>query len=302
TAPHSYIKFDHNTIFNQMGRHGTFQFGDVNTVVVTNNFMSNPTMQGTTPFLADEQTQVDNNSIKVFTINGENVTTDFTFSNNNIFWTQDVLDYYATNDTVSKVEVYSQEIVKALGGEAAAEATYFSEPLDLNSVPQRLLPLLNDWYADPGSTTMFDIIVENISRAGTAYDSGNLFDFSTFDAGYSPESQSAKGDTEGKSVGAVPVIATGISSLDVDLNGFKVYPNPASDYLTFEYNVTKAGYVKMSLYDIAGREQLVLVNEEQPAGQMKINFSIPGSRLSPGIYMVQLITEIDRTTKKLILR
>ena len=258
-------------------------------------------MQGTTPAFCDEQTQVDNDAHKVFTIDGENVTTNFTFGNNNIFWTQDVLDFYASNDTVSVAGIFSQEIVKALGGDAAAEATYISEPLELNSVPTRILQLVKDTYADPASTEMFDLIVEDISRQGTAYDSGNIFDFSTFDAAYDPSSQSAKGGADGSTIGAVYIRPTAISGLQIDRSGFSVYPNPASNNVVLSYTNLKTGNVKLSLYDISGKEKLVLVNETQSEGQQQINISNIKSELNSGIYLIRLVTEYDQSIKKLII-
>lgn len=299
TAPHNYIEFDHNTIFNHFGRHGCFQFANANKIVVTNNFISNPIMQGTTPYFADEQTQVDSMSHKVFTIDSEDVDTDFTFSNNNIFWTDDVLEYYASNDTVSKVEVYSQEIIKKLGGEEAAKATYFSEALELNSVPQRILQLVKDTYDNPASTEMFDIIVEDISRQGTEFDSGNIFDFSTFDAGFDTATQSAKG-SEGTYVGAVEVIRTGITTLGLNIADFSVYPNPSSSNVTIKYNMLNNGHAKMSVYDLAGNECMVLLDAFQEKGQGQVRINDLKSTLNSGVYFISLVSNSSRTTTKLV--
>lgn len=303
TAAHNYIEFDHNTIFNQFGRHGCFQFGRAMEVVVTNNLISNPIMEGTTPVFADEQTQVDNETHKVFTIDTLYTGTKFTFSHNNIFWTQDVLDFWAGNDTIANsIDVYSAQIVESIGGETAAAETYFTEVIELNSVPQSIYPLLVDTYEDPSSLEMFDIIVEDISRAGTPYDSGNLFDFSTFDAGYDKSSQSATGAMDGSSVGAVQVIGVGIESRQhMDRASLRAYPNPSHGYLNLSFDLQRSGQVRVSVSDISGREHLVLMDEIRPQGANQLSVDL-GAELSTGLYLIKVDTETGSSVTKLILK
>ncbi|MDP2038696.1 MAG: T9SS type A sorting domain-containing protein, partial [Ignavibacteria bacterium] len=50
------------------------------------------------------------------------------------------------------------------------------------------------------------------------------------------------------------------------------YPNPFNPTSTIRYNIAKAGFVKISVYDILGREIRVLVNEEKNAGHYEILF------------------------------
>ena len=307
TGQHNYIEFDHNTIFNHFGRHGCFQFGNAaKEIVVTNNLISTPIMQGNSLVFCDEQSQVDNDNLFVFTIDGaaDSVTTDFTFANNNIFWTQDVLDYYASNDSVSKVDVYSSTIVTKLGGEAAAEATYFTEVVEFNSVPQTIYQLLVDTYADPASTDMFDIICEDSARAGTPYDSKNLFNFSTFDAGFDPVMYplSAAGDVNGKAVGAVAVTGgVGIAKIEMDRVKMKLYPNPSHGQLTLEYMLERSGNVRVSICDISGREQLVLLNEQRSQGANLLSVDL-SSELPAGLYLIDMQTESGRSVSKVILK
>ncbi len=301
TEPHNYIKFDHNTIFNHFGRHGCFEFAKVNKLVVTNNLLANPMTSGTTPFFTDEQTQDDSDAHFVFTVDGVDITTDVTFSNNNIFWSQDMLDYYASNDSVSRVEVYSAELKKKLVADGVnPDDTYITEILELNSVPTNLYELLTGTYADPNSTTLFDIIVEDIDRAGTAYDSGNLFDFSTFDAGYSRSSQSAKGDTEGKSIGAVKVIATSINSLSNSLDrNLSIYPNPFSDNISLSFNLDEASDVSIDMIDITGRMVKRIASQFYMPGNQVVKWNDDSPS---GIYIIKIQTNNQTSTVKVIKR
>ena len=303
TGAHTYIEFDRNTLFNHFGRHGCFQLARVKKAVITNNILSNPIMQGTTPVFQDEQTQIDKPH-KVFTVDTLYSDTEFMFANNNIFWTQDVLDFWAANDTISPVGVYSQQILESIGGETAAADTYFSEVVEFNSVPGTIYQLLVDTYADPTSTEMFDIIVEDVARAGTDYDSGNLFEFATFDAGFDPAMYplSASGATDGKWVGGVEVWAVSVEEATrMDVSNLKAYPNPTTNLINFEYIVERAGKVKVSVYDIRGQEQLVLVNESKSEGTHQLSVDLK-SHLKSGMYLINLHTEAGSSVKKVILK
>jgi len=306
TQQHNYIEFDHNTVFNHFGRHGFFQFGRAKEIVVTNNLISNPIMEGTTPYFADEQTQVDNESHKVFTIDTLYTGEAYKFSNNNIFWSQEVLDFWAANDTIANsIDVYSQQIAGLIGDEAAQAETYFSEVVEFNSVPGDLMQLLEDTYADPTSTEMFDIIVEDISRQGTDFDFGNIFDFSTFDAGFDPAMYplSATGDMDGKAVGAVPVSGgVGIGNAQqMDKAGLSVYPNPSQGFMNLSYDLEQSGQVRISVSDISGRERMVLVNEIRPQGSNQLSVDL-SSELNSGLYLIKLDTGSGSTVSKVILK
>ncbi len=305
TQQHNYIEFDHNTIFNHFGRHGCFQFGRAKKLVITNNLISNPIMQGTTPVFADEQTQKDNETHKVFTIDTLYGGEMYTFSNNNIFWTQDVLDVWEGIDTVANsLEVYSEQVAELVGDEAAQAASYFTEVVELNSVPGTILQLVKDTYADPTSTDMFDIIVEDISRAGTDFDFGNLFDFSTFDAGFDPEMYplSASGDMNGKAVGAVPVSGgVGIAKLKMENSKLKVYPNPSQGSITLEYSLERTENVRVSIYDMSGKEQMILLDKIMSQGVMQLNADL-ASKLDAGMYLIKFQSGSTGAVSKLILK
>ena len=201
TIPHNYIEFDHNTIFNIGGRHGCFQFGRVNEVKITNNYIANPLLLGTTPVLTDEQTQPDNGAHKVFTIDTLYEGSKFNFASNNIYWSQDILDVINGIDTVNIPNIYSDLILQALGNDGTG--TYFADPSPLANVPITLTQYVKDLYANPASEDMFDFVVEDIAFANTPFDNGHLFDFSAFDPCYDSSAPSATGDTGGGAVGAV---------------------------------------------------------------------------------------------------
>ncbi|MFT5641416.1 MAG: hypothetical protein ACI9A7_001520 [Cyclobacteriaceae bacterium] len=313
TIPHNYIEYDQNTIFNQMGRHGAFQFGfGAKTVKITNNIIENPTMFGMTPVFNDEQFQVDNDNKFVFTIDGDqnrvdSIGTTFTFDNNNIYWTKDVLDYYATNDTVSQIGIFSQEVARKIG--AGIDTAYFSEVLEFSNVPVRLTPYLIDAYADPASTEMFDLIVEPNSAADAFPDVfgdyENLYDFQSFDIGYSTESASFTAATDGGSIGArfgnfgLPVDDV-LSMNDGLIETILVYPNPSQGAITFRYQLERMEEVSMTLIDINGREITVLDSGMKASGSHEVQVDLSKYISDYGVYFATFKSSSKSQTMRLV--
>jgi Leucine-rich repeat (LRR) protein len=78
------------------------------------------------------------------------------------------------------------------------------------------------------------------------------------------------------------------------------YPNPFNPVTTISYAVAKKCFVKLSLYDMLGREVITLVNRSQDAGNYSINFN--AGNLSGGLYFYKLQVSHDYTeTKKMLL-
>lgn len=68
---------------------------------------------------------------------------------------------------------------------------------------------------------------------------------------------------------------------------FQNYPNPFNPKTVIGYQLSVIGNVKITVYDILGKEVAVLVNEEKSAGEYKTEFN--GSNLSSGVYYYKLI-------------
>jgi len=75
------------------------------------------------------------------------------------------------------------------------------------------------------------------------------------------------------------------------------YPNPFNPSTLINYVVPEISNVKITIYDILGREVAVLVNETKTAGSYHVNFDATG--LSSGVYMYRLQTG-DVTLTKLM--
>jgi hypothetical protein len=64
------------------------------------------------------------------------------------------------------------------------------------------------------------------------------------------------------------------------------YPNPFHSSTSIEYEIAEAGQVRLSVFDVLGREVVVLVDERQPAGVHRLRFD--AAALPSGIYIYRL--------------
>ena len=80
---------------------------------------------------------------------------------------------------------------------------------------------------------------------------------------------------------------------------FQNFPNPFNPTTNIKYQITKSEFVKLTIFDITGKEISKLVNENQNVGDYKVNFD--ADNLPSGIYFYQLKTESFIETKKMVL-
>jgi len=64
------------------------------------------------------------------------------------------------------------------------------------------------------------------------------------------------------------------------------YPNPFNPTTTIRYDVPKAAHVKITVYDILGRQVAVLVDAMQAASKYKVDWNPSG--LSTGVYFYRM--------------
>lgn len=77
------------------------------------------------------------------------------------------------------------------------------------------------------------------------------------------------------------------------------YPNPFNPATTIKFSVPVAGIIKLSVYDIIGREIEILTNENLTAGTYAVNWD--ASSFPSGIYFYRLEGSNFAETKKMIL-
>ena len=76
------------------------------------------------------------------------------------------------------------------------------------------------------------------------------------------------------------------------------YPNPFNPTTNISYKIPKAGYVSLKVYNIIGKEIATLVNQEEPAGDYKIQFDT--HNIASGTYFYRLSAGGVSLYKKMI--
>jgi hypothetical protein len=77
------------------------------------------------------------------------------------------------------------------------------------------------------------------------------------------------------------------------------YPNPFNPSTTIAYDLPRAGYISLRVFDLLGREVSVLVDGFAQAGTHRVTFD--GSGLASAIYFARLDAGALSQTKKLML-
>lgn len=77
------------------------------------------------------------------------------------------------------------------------------------------------------------------------------------------------------------------------------YPNPFNPSTTIRFSIPEAGNVKVSVYDVLGKEVEVLVSENMNAGVFNVSWD--ASRYASGIYFYKLQSDNFVSIKKMVL-
>jgi len=79
------------------------------------------------------------------------------------------------------------------------------------------------------------------------------------------------------------------------------YSNPFNPQTTVNYSIKENGFVTLKIFNILGRNIVILINGTQNAGNYKINFEADKYSISSGIYYYELKTNNFRSVKKMII-
>jgi hypothetical protein len=77
------------------------------------------------------------------------------------------------------------------------------------------------------------------------------------------------------------------------------YPNPFNPSTTIRFSVPQAGMVKVSVYDVLGKEVEVLVDQDMNAGSFNVTWD--ASRFASGIYFYRMQANDFVSVKKMVL-
>ena len=299
----NYFEYSNNTLFNHVGRHGLIQLKNTKESVIKDNLFINPSIMGTAPSLTSEQINWAGETNYLFTIDTLVAGATLDMSNNNLFWTDDVLNHYATFDSVSQPMILSPEIAGMLSNPADA---YFEDKLELNNVPSRdrVIQYSREAMSYKDSVGITDIMVEDISFAGSDFDKGYLFDWSTFDPCYDKNAFSATAASDGGAVGVrflcdyVTDVENIVFNPTLEL---KASPNPASSYSNISFITSDAGQVNVSIFNYQGQLVTTILNDTLPAGKHSVNWENISDVL-PGMYFANVQTESGKMFIKVIVQ
>ena len=88
-------------------------------------------------------------------------------------------------------------------------------------------------------------------------------------------------------------------------NGFidniTVYPNPAVDELKVSFKISHRSTAKISLFNNIGK-QIYTQETDVEAGNNIVSIDIKSKSIEPGVYFVQLFSDNQTITRKLIVR
>jgi carboxypeptidase T len=96
-----------------------------------------------------------------------------------------------------------------------------------------------------------------------------------------------------------PMGVIGNNTIPVKFSLEQNYPNPFNPTTQINYSIAKEGLVKISIYDILGREVKTLVNEVKTPGFYAVDFD--GTNLSSGMYFYRMESGSFVDTKKMTL-
>lgn len=111
-------------------------------------------------------------------------------------------------------------------------------------------------------------------------------------------------DTSGNSVTCDPVYSTLSDIAPESFELFQNYPNPFNPTTTIRFNLDRADFVSLKIYDVNGREVRTLFNESIQPGQYAVDWdgtNARGETVAGGIYLYRMTMGNEVITRKMTL-
>ena len=89
------------------------------------------------------------------------------------------------------------------------------------------------------------------------------------------------------------------SDIPKNYNLSQNYPNPFNPITKIQYQLAKNSHVELKVFDVAGHQIALLVNEQQTPGTYEAEFD--GSGYASGVYFYQITTESFTETKRMVM-
>jgi hypothetical protein len=94
-------------------------------------------------------------------------------------------------------------------------------------------------------------------------------------------------------------VISGNSNLPLSHALFQNFPNPFNPVTTIKFNIPNNSYIKLSVFDVTGREIEQLINTELTPGEYSYQFN--ASNYSSGIYFYRLESGGFSETRKMVI-
>jgi len=103
--------------------------------------------------------------------------------------------------------------------------------------------------------------------------------------------------------GTINVLTSGINQLTTTESIFKAYPNPCVDKsIKVSYHVEHAAKVEINIYNLLGKVTAQVLSNIQTPGDYLIGYDIDRSRITGGIYILELMVDNKRSVQKLVIQ
>lgn len=97
-----------------------------------------------------------------------------------------------------------------------------------------------------------------------------------------------------------PALPVGIAESNSAQISISNYPNPFGNYTIINYSILETGPVRIKLFDVTGREVVVLFNGNQTAGSHSMKYD--SSNLANGIYQLVIETNNSKLDRKVVVQ
>jgi hypothetical protein len=307
----TYVKLDHNTIYNIQGYHGSIQLGKTKQVVITNNIFANPLVYGDR-FPArwrTEQLQPDK-AFAVIThdsLSSKLTSATAVMKNNNIYFEQKFEDFFNATppgDSIGYPRTLNNAMVGFLG--STLSQAYFKEVLTFKNVSssQALYNFIIYWASHPKASVYPNNFSEiypyewdvSYSTSSTSYRAG--------DKGYPLGDLNAWPSL--KALWATGATAPSGSYQEIVNQGFEIsknFPNPFAYQTTVNYLVTKPQKVQVNIFTSFGQKVKTLAVGDLAIGDYSVKWDgtdNSGASVPKGLYLLEISGPGGRTSTKII--
>lgn len=328
TGPINYLRFEHNTLVNGMSYHGLLSLGSMGPRAIINNNLLVDAFGLGNDSDATRQAEFVNN-LEYDPYGGPRMTWIFTTPNDTTHWTIRY-NYWAITptcqsfwDSASILPIVANPpltpgspLTYHINGRLGADSVsaFTQATLALNNAP-RFMKTLCQWYRAPGGgnktkNTPNPAIWNNsldFDRKGWLYLSDSI------NCAFPTSSPVYTGAAGGYPAGDLnwfparyaawlqdPINSVGpVNDLPSTFALSQNYPNPFNPATKISFNLDKAGFTSLTVYNVLGQKVATLLAKDMTVGYHEVSFD--ASNMGTGVYFYRLESGRNLDVKKMML-